>query len=113
MSREDILCPLDIISFNCSIQSNSEAIHLMWRVFIPGEFQINITYSNVTDESTNLSSYITTALSDFRNDEYINSTLEITVFSGIPIDKIMLECSIGDLANDTVTALINTSSKQQ
>ena len=113
MSREDILCPLDIIPFNCSIDSNSEVIHLMWRVLIPGEFQINITYSDVTDELTNLSSYITTVLTDFKSDEYIFSTLEISVFSGIPTDKIMLECSIGNLANDSTTVFINTSSKLQ
>ena len=106
MFTSNILCPGDIIPYNCSIQSNSETVHLTWRVTIPGEMPINITYYNITDEITNLNSFITTTITDFRSDMLIHSMLEVSVAIA---DQILLECSIDDLQNDSTTVVINTS----
>ena len=110
VSRSDIECPGDIIPYNCSIQSNSETVHLTWRVILPGQMPINITlYPNVTIDGVNFNSYIAASITGFRSDEFIHSTLEVTVQPDISTDQIMLECSIEDLGNDSVTVLINTS----
>lgn len=111
VSRDDIECPGDIIPYNCSIQSNMEMVHLTWHVTIPEEMTINITYFSDTTNRTQLNSYITTAVTAFRSDEFIHSTLEIRVVPDIPTDQIILECSIDNLGNDTYTVLINTSSE--
>ncbi len=109
MSRDDIECPGDIIPYNCSIQSNSETVHLTWRVILPGQMSFNVTYYGGFENRTRLNSYISTYLTGFRSDEFIHSTLEVTVRPDIPTDQIMLECSIGDLGNHTSTVFINTS----
>ena len=111
VSREEINCPGDILRYNCSIMSNSESIHLTWRVTLPGQMPINITYSNITNDLTNLNMYTTTSLTEFQDDKYVHSTLEITVHLDIPRDFITLECLIGDLGNDTVSTRANISGK--
>ena len=112
VSRTDIECPGDIIPYNCSIQSNSETIHLTWRVSIPGLSPINITYSNTTNAVTNLTGYITSSVMGFRSDEFIYSSLEVTVQPEIPTEQIVLECLIDDLGNATTVVFVNISSKQ-
>ena len=108
-SRDEIDCPGDILRYNCSIMSNSESIHLTWRVTFPGQMPINVTYSNVTNDLTNLNMYTTTSLTEFQNDEYVHSTLEITVQPDIPTDFITSECLISDLGHDTVFTHVNIS----
>ena len=107
-TSDNILCPGDIIPYNCSIQSNSETVHLTWSVTIPGEIPVNITYFNISDDIANLNSFITTIVTAFRRDELIHSTLAVSVTS---VKELMLECSIGQLGNDTTIVFINTSGK--
>ena len=110
--RNDIECPGDIVPYNCSIESNSETIHLTWSVSVPGEMPVNITYSNATfGNITSLNSYITTSVTGFRRDQFVHSVLEVLVEPGIPTNQITLECSIGDIGNDTKSVLINISSR--
>ena len=104
---ENIECPGDIILYNCSIQSNSEAVHLTWRVTLPGEIPISITYPNPSISFN--STYITTSLTGFRSDEFIHSTLEVSLQPDILTEEIMIECSIGDLGNDTAIIDITES----
>ena len=108
--RSEIECPGDTISYNCSIESNSEAVQLTWRVTIPEQMPVNITYSDMTDSVTNLTSYISTSVTGFQSDQYIHSYLEITVQPNIS-SQIMLECFIADLGNDTSIVFINASCK--
>ena len=110
VSRNDIECPGDTIPYNCSIQSNSEAVHLTWHLTLPGDTSISFTYPNGSVNGTNLNSYITTFLTGFESDEFIHSTFELVVQPGIPTDQIMVECSIGDLGNSIIIH-INTSGK--
>ena len=109
VARNDIECPGDIIPYNCSIQSNSEAVDLTWHVTLPGEASISITYPNDRSNRTNLNSYISSSLEGLRSDEYIHSTLRITVHPDISTDQIMLQCSIADLGNDTAIVHISIS----
>ena len=111
ISRDSIVCPGDTLSYNCSIKSNSETLHLTWHVTAPEQMPVNITYFNHTDDIESLNNYITTTVTDFSRDEFIHSTLEIRIQEGISIDQIVLECSIGVLGDDNTTVLINTSSK--
>ena len=108
--RKEIDCPGDIISYNCSIESNSEEIQLTWRVTIPEQMPVEITYSNLSTSATPLTSYISTSVTGFQSEQYIHSYLEITVHLNIPTE-IMLECFMTDLGNDTEIVLINTSCK--
>ena len=111
--RDDINCPDDIIPYNCSIQSNSETVHLTWHVTIPDTMPVNITYSNNISQMNALTSYISTSLTGFRSDEYIHSVLMVGVFAGIPTNEIVLQCSINGLGSDTRVVFVNSSSKRQ
>ena len=42
-------------------------------------------------------------------DYYIHSTLEVTVYPGIPRDQILLECSIDGLGAEAIIVSVNTS----
>ena len=109
MSRKDIECPNDIIPYNCSILSNSETVHLTWHIVVPGQIPINITYTNISARN-NLDVYIASSVTAFQNDEFIHSTLEITVYPNISTDQIVLACSIDDLGNDSIVVHVNSSS---
>ena len=113
VSEEGIECPGDIIPYNCSIQSNSEMVHLIWRVTLPGQISQAVIYNGIEnlDNRSSLNSYISTYLTAFKSNEFILSTLEITVVSDIPANGIMLECLIDALGNDSTFVFINTSSK--
>ena len=97
--------------YNCSITSNSETVHLIWRVTVPDLEPINITYNHTSkrDESNTLNTFISTTLTNFREDEYIESILYITVVADVPINQTKLECLIGHLGNDTVYVPVNIS----
>ena len=109
VSRDNIECPDDIIAYNCSIQSNSEAVHLTWRVTLPGEEPISTTYPNARSNRTSLNSYIATFLTGFRSEEFIYSTLEVTVQRGMSADEIVAECLIDELGNNTIIIRVNIS----
>ena len=101
-SRGSIDYPGNTFLYNCSIQSNSEALYLTWRVTTPGE-TINITYPNSSENRTNLNNYITTSLTGYKSDEFIHSTLEIMVNQYTPTHQIMIECSIAELGFDSIS----------
>ena len=94
VSREDIDCPGDTISYNCSIQSNSETVQLTWRVTLPGQMPIDITYDNTSNLNTvdNLGFSITTTLTTYTRDEYIESTIVFTVLRDVVMNGTELEC---------------------
>ena len=87
-----IACPGDTISYNCSIQSNSETLDLTWRVTFQGEAPMAITYPSAISNRTIMNSFITTSLTAFRSEEFIHSTLDVTVQSKIPSVLFALEC---------------------
>lgn len=111
LSRPDIDCSGAIIPYNCSIQSNTVALQLTWRVTLPGQMPISITYSNITNDRAVLTSHITTSVTRFQGDEYIDSTLKVTVYPGLPTDQILLECSTDGFGTEAINVLISTSGK--
>ena len=109
LSRDNIECPGDIISYQCSIDTNSETPHIAWGVTIPGLRTLNFTYTNDSIGSVdNLNSFITTSLA-FANDTFLVSTLVVEVPANISADETELLCYIQDLAFANTTVHINTS----
>ena len=115
VSREDIECPGDIIPYNCSIQSNSETIHLTWSITIPEQMPINITYESASDtegQTNMLNDFITTVLSNTDNG-YIESTLAFRVQVSTSFNQALLECFIEGLGNDTIIVLVDKLSESE
>ena len=111
--RSDMECPGDTITYRCSIQSNSEELHLIWRVSTSGQMPNDIIYNDTTNftNMSRLNGYITTSLTRFIGDEYIESTLTITVQPNAEIRRFMLQCFIERLGIDFSDIVINSSSK--
>ena len=112
-ARTDIDCPMDTISYNCSILSNSETVHLIWRVTLPGGMLINITYDNtsIPNNIDNLAMGIDSTLTTYRIDEYIESIIVLTVIRNVILDGNILECDISNLDSKTATVFVNSSRK--
>ncbi len=107
----DIECPGDTISYNCSILSNSEAVHLVWRITFPDTMPISITYDNesILDDIDYLRQDTSSILTTYRSDEYIESILIFTLITIDILNGTEVECKIGDLDEMTVTLFINSS----
>ncbi len=110
VSRSDIECPGDTVPYNCSIQSNSETLLLLWHVTFPGQMPLTIVY-NDTDNMTRQNGYVSASLTSYTRDEYIESILTITVQPETSTEHLVLQCSIEDLGNDSSEVLINSSGK--
>ena len=111
VSRSDIECPGDIIPFNCFIESNSETVHLTWRVTLPTGMIVDITHDNTSsiNDLYLLNNFTTSILTRFMNNQYIESSLNITVLDIFLINQTKIECLIGQLDNDTVRVSVDTS----
>ena len=109
VARPDIECPGDTIPFLCSVDSNSETVQLRWLVTFPGQETITILYS--TNESTvdRLDGNITTILTRYERDAYIESLLELTVLQNVSMNGTILECKSEDLSNEVIVVEVNTS----
>ncbi len=113
--RPEIDCPGDTLSYNCSIQSNSENVHLTWTITLPDNMPIVITYdstsilyeSNYSDES------VTTILTEFRSDEYIESVMTVTLLRNVSVNDSRIECNIADLSSDSILVLVVASGNFQ
>ena len=109
-SRTDVDCPGETISisYNCTIETNSETPNLQWIITFPGEMPLNITF-NSTYESTfsYLGMDVSATLTEFTS-EYITSEIVLEVVSD-NLDGTELECSIDSPpSDDAVTLDINT-----
>ena len=111
VSREDIECPGDIIPYNCSVSSNSETVQLTWRITLPGTRPFNITYDNIYDLDTvdNLGKNITTILTSYRRNEYIESVIVLTVLRETFINGTLLECLSEELDSDSDVIIVMQS----
>ena len=110
-SRQDIDCPGDTISYNCTILTNSETPHLTWRVTLPGHMPLNITYDNFSNQdSFNLFGMnIIVVLREFRY-EYIESVIVLIVVDDVVLNGTKLECGISPYLNiATASVYVNTS----
>ena len=115
-SRPDIDCPGDIISYNCTVESNTEALHLTWTVTFLDFTTISITYNSTSElnQINNLDMNITSTLISV-TDEHLESLLMLTLVKDVDMDGILVECSIRDifldtnLDNNSVFVEVNTS----
>ena len=105
-------CPGDTIPYNCLIQSNSEALHLIWRLtFSDGRAPIEIILNSTSNSLARLNSYVVASLTGYSEDMHIESLLLITVQPNSSMDQLVLQCSIENLGNDSNNVLINSSSE--
>ena len=106
-----INCPGDTIIYSCGIQSNSEMIHLTWHVTFPGYMPINYTfYDDMSPANYNLDMNTSINLTQYEEDEYIESEITLTVLKNVTLNGTVLECSIGpNLDRDTIIVLLNAS----
>lgn len=111
MSRVDIECPGDTIPYNCSIRSNSETVHLIWRVTIPGQMPMTSTYDGTStlNNKDSLGASTTTVLTRYTSQAYIESILTFSVLKNVSLNSTTIECSSEGLDNDTQTVFVNTS----
>ena len=112
VSRLDIECPGDTISYICSVMSNSEMVQLTWRVTLPGGMTANVTYDNTSILNTVDDigiHYIVTILTGYTSGEYIESTIVFTVLADVDLNVTMLECISEDLDSDLDTIFFITA----
>ena len=109
--REDIECPGDTIPYNCFVSSNSETVQLTWRITLPGIRPFNLTYDSIYDLNTvdDLGMNITTNLTSYRRDEYIESIIVLTVLRETFINGTLLECLSEDLDSDSNVIIVMQS----
>ncbi len=110
-ARADIDCPGDVISYNCSILSNIETLYLIWIITFPGLMPISIVYDNTSLLNTmnELGMNVSSRITAFESDEYIESELEFTVLRDVLQNGAILECILADLDNKTVSISVNIS----
>lgn len=111
VSNTDIDCPGDIIPYNCSIRSNSEMVHLIWRVMLPEHMPINITYDSTSrlNNTDNLNDFISAIPRVYERGEYIESVLQLVLQDTISLNMTVTECIIEGLGIDSVTLIVNSS----
>lgn len=99
----DIDCPGDSVTYNCSIVSNTEYLHLIWTVIFPDEMPVTVIYDGLSlvGNVNNLDYNITSTLITIR-EEYIESIIKINLLSNVSQDNSLIECSIEDLANESM-----------
>jgi hypothetical protein len=106
----DIECPGDVITYNCSIESNSENVQLTWEITLPDETSFTITHSNITmPNMDHLGTGITSVLTRYIKDEYIESLLHVTILQNVSMNGTQVVCRSEALDTETDIILINTS----
>lgn len=111
-SSDNIDCAGEIIHYKCSIKTNSERMHLIWKVTVPGQLPLVIRYDNISDlgREDHINSFINTSLVQYGHDEYIESVLIFKVQTNVSTgNQTLLECMIIDLENESIIVLIKTS----
>ena len=107
---KNIDCAGDIISYSCSILSNSENLHLTWSVTTPGSMPMNIVYDATsyldTVEYLSFPWKISTVLTKYQIDTCIEST--IYFMSNASLDGTFLECGITDLGSTSDLVRFNS-----
>ena len=92
-------CPGDTIVHRCSLRSNSEDFFLTWRIILPENESVNITYSN--NESLNttvllhMSPGISSNLTEFIPGQLIESIIMLSIpeSGSFLVNGTVLECA--------------------
>ena len=107
-ARMGIECPGEVIRHTCQIQS--ALTRLTWRLMIPGQMTVNITFDADNRDNTKLTKDTVAILRSFIDASLIRSEFFIRIVAGMPTDKIMLEC-FNDNVLERFPVPINTTSK--
>ena len=113
---EGAVCPGDLISYSCVIESHSPELTLTWHVSSPTGPPAAITYTSVSNinVSTPLNANIDTVFHGYNNSDLrsVESTLIFTVPDSISEYNLVLECSFTDQSSASLQQLFNDSCKQ-
>lgn len=110
MSEDRIDCPGDTILYNCSITSNSEDLYLQWEVILPNMHLITTVFDGTALDgiADDLDMNISATLTRYTRDEYIESTLILTLLRGVNMNGTIINC-LSNIVNGTELAQFNTS----
>ena len=93
ISGFDADCPGDTMNFLCSVKYN---VFLTWRIVLPNNVSLNITYSNIEDISGNVLLHmdpdITSFVTELMPGQLIESTIVLTIPYGAGLNGAILEC---------------------
>ena len=82
----------------------------MWQVTLPGENALLFTYNSTSTIGTTFTNAnVRTMLTDLIHDEYIESTLELTLLRGIALNQTKVECLSQELDDDSVYVDVNSA----
>ena len=90
-------------------------MHLTWHISIPDLSPLNITYDGTsTINVINVLDFnISTTLTMYRPDMYIESTIFLTLLKNVTMNGTLVECNIDpDLDSASIIMPVNTSGKQ-
>ena len=103
VSGFDADCPGDTIHYLCSVYYN---VFLTWRIVLPNNVSLNITYSNIEDISGNVLLHmdpdITSFVTEFMPGQLIESTIVLTIPYGDRLNGTVLECITSGNSTSTV-----------
>ena len=106
--RTDIECAGDVVRHVCRIQS--ALTRLTWRLIIPGQMTVNVTFDADNRHTTKLTKDTVAILRSFIDASLIEVEFFISIVAGMPTEQIMLEC-FNDNVLERFPVSINTSSK--
>jgi hypothetical protein len=109
---DSIECPGDKILYNCSVESNSENVQLTWVVTFSDSTTFNKTYYNISDNITDGTMNdlgISTVLTRYVEDQYIESLITFTVLDGVHLNGSVLTCRSNALDESSVDVYVNTT----
>lgn len=102
-------CPGETISYNCSIISNFEDLHLTWTISMSELMSQSFTYDiNSTLDTINNHFMGTSSVLTRYDGEYIESQLMILLQRHTLVE---VNCSIADINSSTTTLVINATSE--
>ncbi len=110
MSRSDIDCPGDTISYICTVQSGSPSIQLEWIISFFERKTRGVLYNNrsILQDQTVLDFNTRTSLVSSERG-YLESVLIFTLATGVTLNGTELECGIDNIDSETDTVSVNKS----
>jgi hypothetical protein len=103
--RPFIDCPGDTIIYNCSIESNSENVHLRWKITFLGESPVEIMFDSSSTENMVVNdSQISAILIRYTSEKYIESAIFFTP----EMRSVIINCG-SDVSSVEESVLYNTS----
>ena len=83
----------------------------MWLITFPGQDTITILYTNISDQDPMNHSAVSSTLTQYRSDEFIESQIVLTVLRNVSMNGTRLECRSENLTSATEIVHFATSGK--